>query len=414
MSSHVRKLTGVVPLLLLAACSRPAPEVAHAAPPSGAPPSATPDTQRPKREVRVTGTLEAVRSAKVLVPQIFGQGGSMTLTKLIPNGSRVKEGDLIAVFDSTQQADNARDALAKFDDLGHQVDQKAAQNHADAEKRAADLRQAEADLAKAQIELQKGPILSEIERLKNEVKVKSAGEHVESLRKSTAVHDKADVAALRILELQRDRQKVALERAESNMHKLELHTVLAGVVAHQNLYRNNSMGHAQEGDQLFRSQPLVSIFDPAEMLVRCAVGEPDGAALVPGTKATVYLDAYPDLALPAHFEFASPVASSALGSPIKTFSAVFKLDKTDPHLMPDLSAAVVLVEERAASTAPETVASTATEAVASPETTTGGRAGGGSPSGGRAGGGPPGGGPASGGRPSGGHPSGGRPGGGRQ
>jgi hypothetical protein len=72
------------------------------------------------------------------------------------------------------------------------------------------------------------------------------------------------------------------------------------------------------------------------------VGEPDGAALVPGSRATVYLDAYPDLSFPAHFESASPVASSALGSPIKTFTAVFKLDKTDPHLMPDLSAALVV------------------------------------------------------------------------
>jgi len=337
MSCSVRKLAGVVSLLFLASCSRPTPVVTHAAPPS-----ATLHTARSKREVRVTGTLEAVRSSKVLVPQIYGQGGSMTLTKLIPNGSRVQEGDLIAVFDSTQQADNARDAQAKFDDLGHQVDQKAAENRADAEKRAADLRQAEADLAKAQIELQKGPILSEIERLKTEVKLKTAADHLESLRKSMAFHDRADAAALRILELQRDRQKVALERAQNNMAKLELHAALAGVVAHQNLYRNNSMGHAQEGDQLYRGQPLVSIFDPAEMLVRCAVGEPDGATLVQGTKATVYLDAYPDLALPAHFEFASPVASSALGSPIKTFSAVFKLDQSDPHLMPDLSAAVVL------------------------------------------------------------------------
>jgi len=337
MSCSVRKLAGVVSLLFLASCSRPTPVVTHAAPPS-----ATLHTERSKREVRVTGTLEAVHSSKVLVPQIYGQGGSMTLTKLIPNGSRVQEGDLIAVFDSTQQADNARDAQAKFDDLGHQVDQKAAENRADAEKRAADLRQAEADLAKAQIELQKGPILSEIERLKTEVKLKTAADHVESLRKSMAFHDRADAAALRILELQRDRQKVALERAQNNMAKLELHAALAGVVAHQNLYRNNSMGHAQEGDQLYRGQPLVSIFDPVEMLVRCAVGEPDGATLVQGTKATVYLDAYPDLALPAHFEFASPVASSALGSPIKTFSAVFKLDQSDPHLMPDLSAAVVL------------------------------------------------------------------------
>lgn len=343
MSPSVRKLTGAIPLLLLASCTRPTPEVAHAAS-SGS----TTDVQRVKHEIRITGTLEAVHSSKVLVPQIFGQGGAMTLTKLIPNGSEVKQGDLIAVFDSTQQADNARDAQAKFDDLGHQVDQKAAQNRADAEKRAADLRQAEADLAKAQIELQKGPTLSQIELLKDEVKVKAAGEHVDSLRKSMALHDKSDAAALRILELQRDRQKVALERARSNMAKLELHAPLAGVVAHQILYRNNSMGHAQEGDQLYRSQPIVSIFDPTEMLVRCAVGEPDGAALAPGAKATVYLDAYPDLTLPAHFEFASPVASSALGSPIKTFGAVFKLDKSDPHLMPDLSAAVVIMEPPAA------------------------------------------------------------------
>jgi hypothetical protein len=78
------------------------------------------------------------------------------------------------------------------------------------------------------------------------------------------------------------------------------------------------------------------------MLVRCAVAEPDRVELRPGARALVYLDAYPDLALPAHFESASPIATSALGTPIKTFSAVFKLDRVDPRLMPDLSAAVVI------------------------------------------------------------------------
>jgi HlyD family secretion protein len=326
-------LLAAIPLLLFTACSRTTPPVTHAA---------SPDTPRAKREVRVTGTVEAVRSSKILVPQIFSQGGPMTLTKLIPNGSKVKAGDLIAIFDSTQQIDLARDAQAKFDDLGHQVEQKRAQNRADAEKRVSDLRQAEADLAKAGIELQKGPVLSEIDRLKADVRIQSARTHVDSLTKSNAAHDKSDEASLRILELQRDRQKVMLERTQSNMAKLELHAPLAGMVAHQNLWRNNSMGHAQEGDQLYRGQPIVSIFDPTEMLVRCAVGEPDGAALVPGSKAVVYFDAYPELAIPAHFEFASPVASSALGSPIKSFTAVFKLDRSDSHLMPDLSAAVVV------------------------------------------------------------------------
>ena len=338
MTSPVWKCTAILPLLAaschLASCSRSTPPVAHAAEPAV--------TLRVQRETRLTGILEAVHSSKVLVPQIFSQGGPMTLTKLIPNGTRVKAGDLVAVFDSTQQLDLARDAAAKFEDLGHQVEQKRAQNRADSEKRVADLRQAEGDLAKAEIELQKGPVLSEIDRQKNDVKLQNAQVHVESLKKSNTAHDKSDAAALRILELQRDRQKVMLERTQSNMARLELHTTLAGVIAHQNLYRNNSMGHAQEGDQLYRGQAILSIFDPSEMQVRCAVGEPDGAALAPGSKAMVYFDAYPDLAIPAHFEFASPVASSALGSPIKSFTAVFRLDKTAPTLMPDLSAAVVV------------------------------------------------------------------------
>ncbi|HJZ98859.1 MAG TPA: HlyD family efflux transporter periplasmic adaptor subunit, partial [Candidatus Solibacter sp.] len=273
----------------------------------------------------------------------------MTLTKLIPNGSRVKEGDLIATFDATQQIDTAREALAKYEDLGHQVEQKKAQNHADSEKRVADLRQAEADLAKAQIELQKGPVLSDIDLKRATQKADIAARHVESLKKSIAAHDRSDTAALRILELQRDRQKVMLERTKGNVEKLQVHTTISGMVALQNIYRNNSMGKPQEGDQFYRGQPIVSIFDPTEMLVRCQVGEPDGAALVQGSKAVVYFDAYPNLALPAHFEFSSPVASSAIGSPIKSFTAVFKLDKTDPHLMPDLSAAVVVQHPEGAS-----------------------------------------------------------------
>jgi HlyD family secretion protein len=333
----VRQVVVALVVISLAGCARRPPPVVRAASPD-----VGGKTDPLRREVRLTGIVEAVHSYKVLVPQIWGQGGPMTLTKLIPNGSAVKEGDFVALFDSTQQADAARAAQAKFDDLSHQVEQKRAQNNADAATRTSDLRQAEADYAKATIELRKGPTLSAIEREQNEVRAAIAARHVESLRKSMAFHDRADAAALRILELQRDRQKVALDRTQSNMSKLEIHATLAGMVAHQNLYRNNSMGHPQEGDQLYRGQPLVSIFDPSEMLVRCAVGEPDGAVLVPGTKATVYLDAYPDLVLPAHFEFASPVAASALGSPIKTFTALFKLDKTDPHLMPDLSAAVVL------------------------------------------------------------------------
>jgi multidrug resistance efflux pump len=272
----------------------------------------------------------------------MGQNNRMTLTRIVANGARVSEGDLIAEFDALEQIDAARGASAKQEDLEHQVQQKAAQNRADAEKRRSDVQQADAALRKAQLEIGKAEILPEIDKQQNRIRAEIAQKHLDSLKVSQAEHDRVDAAALHILELQRDRQKVALDRAQNNMKNLQVKAPLAGMVAHSVQYRNGSITHVQEGDQLYRGNALVSIFDPSEMLVRCSVAEPDRVELRPGARATVYVDAYPDLALPAHFESASPIATTALGSPIKTFTALFKLDRIDPRLMPDLSAAVVV------------------------------------------------------------------------
>lgn len=290
--------------------------------------------------VRVSGTIEAVQSVEVQVPITEGQGGNLTLTKLIENGSTVHPGDLLAEFDRTNELKLAREAQTKYDDLTHQVDQKRAEHKSNVEKRVSELQQAEADLKKAEIEIRKGPILSEIEQQKNGVKLEDAKEHVASLLKSDHLHEVSEAAEIRILELQRDRQEIAVARQKSNAQKLSLRAPIPGMVALQNVFRNNSLGHAEEGDQLWPGSPLLRLFNPSAMVVNLSVGEPDGAALVPGAKAIVHLDAFPQLTFTAHFDSASPVASGALDSPIKTFTARFILEQSDPHLLPDLSAAV--------------------------------------------------------------------------
>src|SRR5262249_17154488 len=239
MRNRVRCLVLPVSILLVlagAGCNRALPPTAEAA----APGPATEPKAADHREIRITGLVQAVHSVKIMVPLITGQFAQMTLTKLIPNGSAVKEGELIAAFDATQQIDAARDAKAKYEDLGHQVDQKAAENRAAGEKRVLDLRQAEGDLSKAELELQKGPVLSEIDRLQNEAKAVGARNRVASLKKSMAFRDKAEVAALRVLELQRDRQKIAMERTQNNIEKMEIHAPLSGMVVHEMTRRGNS------------------------------------------------------------------------------------------------------------------------------------------------------------------------------
>jgi multidrug resistance efflux pump len=292
------------------------------------------------RVLRATGTVQALRSTSVQVPRISGQQqGNITLTMLIPNGTLVKAGDTVAEFDHTAQAKLARDAAAKFDDLTHQADQKAAEHRSNAAKRASDLAQAEADLSKARLEVRKGPVLSEIDQQKNQEKLKAAEAHVTSLKVSNSFHEKAEAAELEVLHLQVQRQKLTLERLEADANKLVIKAMIDGMVALQNVFRNNSLGHAQEGDQLYPGQPLLRIFDPKVMVLELTVSEADGAILHPGAKASVRLDAYPSLTFSARFDSASPVASSALGSPLKTFGARFLFEQADTHLLPDLSAA---------------------------------------------------------------------------
>ena len=289
--------------------------------------------------VRCTGRTGALHSFLVKVPRQYGMGGQLTLLQLVENGAPVKANELLAEFDSTDQLKLARDAAAKFDDLSHQVEMKRAEQADAREKRRSDLIQAQADLEKAEIDIKKGPVLSDIDQQKNAVKLEDARTHVASLQRSSRFHEQAEAADMRILELQRDRQKRAVEHQQANAALLLVRSPFAGMAALENVWRNNSMGHAQAGDRLYPGQSLVRVFDPSTMIVIVAVGEPDGAILKPGCKAAIHLDAFPDVAFTAHFDSASPVATSAVDTSIKTFSALFILDQTDPRLLPDLSVA---------------------------------------------------------------------------
>jgi multidrug efflux pump subunit AcrA (membrane-fusion protein) len=291
------------------------------------------------RALRTLGTVVAQRAVSIQVPRITGQGGQLTLVRLVPNGSVVQTGDTVAEFDSTAQIKAQRDAQAKYDDLSHQVEQKVAEDNSNAAKRNSEMTQAMADLEKARLEIRKGPVLSDIDQAKNAEKLRDAEAHVKSLLRSSKLHDDAERAEIEVLVLQRDRQKVTLARLQSDLDRLTIKAPINGMIAMDNIWKNNSMGHAQEGDQLYSGNPLLRIFDPASMVLQLSVNEADGAALRPGSKALVHLDAYPEVTFTAHFESASPVAASALGSPLKTFSARYILDSKDPRLLPDLTVA---------------------------------------------------------------------------
>jgi hypothetical protein len=344
--SHLILALGV---LVLAACRTSPPTVAASDQPR---PLAAPQSAA-SRIIRATGTVQAVRSFTLRVPQLTetansGRGSQLTLTALVPNGTAAKKGDVLAEFDQTARLDELRDAKAKLNELEHQREEKRAQVDSDSAKRQVVIREAEVELGKAEIQLQKGPVLADLDRQKNEVKAASARERLTTLNNAHQHWLKSETAAVRVLELKCERQKLVVDRLQMNLEKLTVHAPHDGMIAYENVWRNGSMGPPQVGDQMWSNQPVLRIFDPNEMIIDTQVNESDAAVLGTLAGATVYLDAYPTAKFYARLENASPVATAGLESPVRNFSARFRIEQSDARLLPDLSASLEIAAGGAA------------------------------------------------------------------
>lgn len=297
--------------------------------------------QRDPNVIRATGIVQALEWQSVRTPQLTGVGGfDIILTRLIPNGSKVAKGEVLAEFDRLALLDQERDAAATLEDLRHQLDERKAQVRSLQATRDSQLREAQADLEKAQLQLRKGPVLSDIDRAKNEAKAANSELRVGSLKKSDASHAKAEVASVRILELKLDRQRLTLERLRTNVDRLVIKAQQDGMVAHETIWRQGSMGPPQVGDKMYPGMGVLRIFNPTHMVVQATVDEPDFASVAKASHARVFLDAYPNESFSATLQSASPVATAGIDSPVRNFVAIFRIEQESSRLLPDLSAAL--------------------------------------------------------------------------
>ncbi len=322
--------------LLAAGCGgHTSPLVAKAASPH----AVYPRRGQVSRTIRATGVIVPVQEAPILAPSLSQFSPQLTITQLAPNGARVKKGDLLVAFDLTDLEVRARSAYAQYIDLAAQVRKQRAQNAADAAARAQQLAQAEADAAKAALELRKAPILSQIQVDENRVELADARAHVASLERSNPLESAKAAANLRVLELQRDNQKLDWQRAESDSRKLVVRSPMDGMLAYT---APPWIGTLAPGTQVWHGIKLLEVFSPSGMRVRVQLSEADFSALAPGTPGVVQLDAYAGVHFAARLLSLSPVATGSADNPIRNFGANFELLEKDPRLLPDLTCEVTI------------------------------------------------------------------------
>ena len=295
-----------------------------------------------RETARLHGTVGAVQSKTILAPRLSGQmAGMMVITKIVSNGSRVREGDLLVEFDSQTQLRNVLDRQAEYDNLVQQIKKKQADQTTAIAADETELKGAEVDLQSARVDMRKNEVIPGIQAEINKQNLAEAEAKLKQLKSTFALKREAAAAELRILEIQRDRAQKAVAYAQGNIEKMSIKSPLRGLVVLSPIYKGTRQVDPQEGDEVRPGGGIMLVVNPSAMQVTARLNQVDVSRVHVGQAAEVRLDAYPDLVFPGKVERISAISTASQYSRrIRYFAAVISIQGSNPKLLPDLTAAV--------------------------------------------------------------------------
>ena len=308
--------------------------------------------------IRLSGAVEAIRSRTVIVPRLAGQATpTIVITRLVPAGSHVREGDVIVEFDRQEQMRIARDRRAELVNLDGQIEKKKSEQSI---ARAADqtaLAEAERNVGRAELDVRTNELVSQVAAEKNTLMLEQARARFNQLKQTFELKRRAAEADLKILEIQRARSELGLSYAEQNSQKMAVTAPFSGLVVLKQIWKGETQAIVAEGEEVRPGLPILDIVDASAMQVRAMVNQADIGLVTPGRRARVRLDAYPQLLFEGRVELVAPLGvSSGMTPRVRTFTTIVSIQGSDPLLMPDLTASVEVTADPAASRT--TVAST--------------------------------------------------------
>lgn len=294
----------------------------------------------PAQAVVLTGEVRAIDAQLILTPQ--SNSSPVVIRYYVPEGERVKKGDVVLRIDPGQSA-------SRIPDLEAQIEQgraKDAKDVAELQVKAVEaemaLVDAEAELATAKLDATIPPDLisgldydrhqGELDRTTREVALKR--KELDAAR--TAVQRRIEDGRLQIekLVLQRDYHAALVRTSEVVADR-------DGVVVHG--FNNNWIGgRIDEGSSTMPGSKAGEVVSSGRMNVRAWALEPDRRGLAVGQPVELTFDALPGRKVPGKIEFISgaPDRRPEWGEG-RYFTLDITLDSAALSLMPGMSVRVV-------------------------------------------------------------------------
>ncbi len=304
--------------------------------------------------VYTRGELRPLRSGMLVAPPVRGQ---LQITYLVKTGERVKEGDLVVEFDPSEQEYNIEQARSELLQAEQEITKSKADTAVQVAQDEVALLQAQFEVRRWELEVSRNELLSVIEGKKNDLALEEAKRKLAQLEgdiKSRRVTAQASVA---VLEQKRNRQRIQLERAETDLKTLKVTAPFDGVVSLKDnmdasggmFYTGMVLPEYRQGDLVSPGRTIAEVLDISQMEVQAKVSEIDRSRIQAGQAVKVEVDARP---LQKFNGKVKAVAGQAVrgwfgdsGGAERKFDVTFVLDAAELPMRPGVTCNVQILGE---------------------------------------------------------------------
>ena len=306
--------------------------------------AATSDLTVREGEVRacqlLTGELVAERAEVLSVPQV--PGWQAQIRWLARDGSEVKPGDPVAIFDSGALASDVEEKKLKVAEAERELERKMAEAETQAAEKRYAIEEKRTALGKARTRAEVPPeLLPQAEYQERQRALARAEGELAKAERALATQVATSRADLEVDRISLAASRREIETAERGRSALSVVAPRAGLVlVGRHPWEDREL---REGDSVWVGMTIASLPDLSTLGVLARLADVDDGRIAPGMAATCTLDAYPRQAMACRIEEISALAGEAAkGARLRrAFAVRISLSGADPkRMLPGMSVRV--------------------------------------------------------------------------
>jgi HlyD family secretion protein len=291
----------------------------------------------------VRGEIRPEKSIVLSAPS--AGGGDMQIIQLVANGASVRAGEVLVVFDSTNQQRTLEQKTSELKQAHSELDRARTEQQRRVRAVEAELQQARSTAARHRLDLDAAELLSKVDAEKRAITVANAERLVKELEEKVAAEREIGAADVAIAQQKVDKMRYDLEETERIIASFSLKAPRDGMVSLlQNFRAGGPMSRTapefRRGDRAWSGAGIAELPDLSSVRMTLRVDEADRARLTVGGSTRVRVDAVPDREFNARISDISLVATPDFTSfpPVRNFDVNVALTESDERLRSGMSA----------------------------------------------------------------------------